>query len=122
VSGHGIGSKQTVPTLNLRPPAEQIAPPGVFITETVDTATGRTWQSITNVGVRPTFGGDELTVETFLLSPFEGATPENIEVRFRRFVRPERQFPSPDALKAQIMRDVGRAKSYWRRVLKGAKA
>jgi len=121
VSGHGIGSKQTVPTLNLRPAPGQIVPPGVYITETVDSATSRSWQSITNAGVRPTFGGEELTVETFLLSPFEGATPEHIQVRFRRFVRAERQFPTPEALKAQIMKDVGRAQAYWRRVLDGPK-
>jgi riboflavin kinase / FMN adenylyltransferase len=121
VSGHGIGSKQTVPTLNLRPAPGQLVPSGVYVTETLDSATNRRWQSITNVGVRPTFGGDELTVETFLLSPFEGDAPEHIEVRFRRFVRPERKFPAPEALKAQIMKDVGRAQAYWRRVLNTAK-
>jgi riboflavin kinase/FMN adenylyltransferase len=121
VSGHGIGSKQTVPTLNLRPAPGQITPRGVYVTETLDSATRRRWQSITNVGVRPTFGGDELTVETFLLSPFEGATPEHIEVQFRRFVRSERQFPAPEALRAQIMKDVGRANAYWRRVVNTAK-
>ncbi len=122
VAGHGVGSKQTVPTLNIRPAPGQILPRGVYVTETVDSATDRRWQSITNVGVRPTFGGEELTVETFLLSPFEGASPERIEVRFRRFVREERQFASPEDLKGQIMKDVRRAQSYWRRVLKSAKA
>lgn len=121
VSGHGIGSKQTVPTLNLKPPPGQILPRGVFITEAIEGVTGRSWQSITNVGVRPTFGGEEPTIETFLLSPFNGDPPEHIEVRFRRFVRAERQFPTPEALKSQIMKDVGRAQTYWRRVAKSAK-
>jgi riboflavin kinase/FMN adenylyltransferase len=116
VSGHGIGSKQTVPTLNLRPAPNQLVPRGVYITETFETPAGRRWQSITNAGVRPTFGGEELTVETFLLSPFEEPTPTNIRVEFRRFVRPEQQFPDPGSLKAQILRDVARAQSYWRRV------
>lgn len=114
VPGHGVGSKQTVPTLNLLPPEGQLIPRGVFITETFESSTGRRWPSITNVGVRPTFGGDELTVETFLLSALDGETPEHIEIQFHRFVRPERQFPDPAALKAQILKDVGRAKSYWR--------
>jgi riboflavin kinase / FMN adenylyltransferase len=116
VSGHGIGSKQTVPTLNLRPTPQQIVPRGVYVTETFEIPTGRRWQSITNAGVRPTFGGEELTVETFLLSPFEEPTPSEIRVEFRRFIRAERQFPDPASLKAQIMRDVGRAQIYWRRV------
>lgn len=116
VSGHGIGSKQTVPTLNLRPAPDQLVPHGVYVTETLELPTGRRWQSITNAGVRPTFGGEELTVETFLLSPFEEPTPTDIRVEFRRFVRPEQQFPDAGSLKAQILRDVQRAQTYWRRV------
>jgi riboflavin kinase / FMN adenylyltransferase len=116
VSGHGIGSKQTVPTLNLRPEANQLVPRGVYITQTFEVPTGRQWQSITNAGVRPTFGGEDLTVETFLLSPFEEPTPTDIRVEFRRFVRPEQHFPDPQILKAQILRDVRRAQVYWRRV------
>jgi len=116
VSGHGIGSKQTVPTLNLRPAPDQLVPRGVYVTETLELSTGRRWQSITNAGVRPTFGGEELTVETFLLSPFEEPAPTDIRVEFHRFVRPEQQFPDPASLKAQILRDVRRAQAYWRRV------
>ncbi len=116
VAGHGVGSKQTVPTLNLRPPAGQIVPRGVYITETIEPSTKRRWESITNCGVRPTFGGNELAIETFLLTPLESEAPSQIEVDFRRFVREERQFPSPEALKAQIFRDVSRAKAYWRRI------
>jgi len=116
VRGHGVGAKQTVPTVNLAPPAGQLIPRGVYITETLDPSTGRRWESITNCGFRPTFGGDELTIETFLLSPLEGAAPSQIEVRFHRFVREEQQFPTPEALRAQILRDVSRAQAYWRRL------
>jgi riboflavin kinase / FMN adenylyltransferase len=118
VPGHGVGARQTVPTLNLRPPAGQLIPRGVFITETLERATGRRWPSITNCGFRPTFGGDELSIETFLLSPLDGAAPAEIEVSFHRFVREERQFPDPEALKAQILKDVSRAQAYWRRLSK----
>lgn len=116
VSGHGIGSKQTVPTLNLKPASGQLVPRGVFVTETLDLQTGRRWRSITNSGVRPTFGGEELTVETFLLSQFDGKTPESIKIYFRRFIRAEHQFRDAEALKSQIMRDIERANVYWRRV------
>jgi riboflavin kinase / FMN adenylyltransferase len=116
VAGHGVGSKQTVPTLNLRPDRGQLIPRGVYITEAMDRP--RRWPSITNVGVRPTFGGDELTIETFLLSPLEGDTPERIKVEFRRFVRAEQQFANPEALKTQILKDVTRAQKYWHRTAK----
>ena len=81
----------------------------------------RQWNSITNIGYRPTFGNDEaLSIETFLLNPkdapLEGATPDRIRLEFLRRVRDERKFESPEALKAQILRDVARAKAYFRRV------
>jgi riboflavin kinase/FMN adenylyltransferase len=116
VRGHGIGSKQTVPTLNLRTSAEVLPSRGVYITRTGDQSGLREWPSITNIGYRPTFGGsDELSIETFLLAPLEGATPEEIRLEFLRWVRAERKFDSPEALKAQILRDVGRAQAYIRR-------
>jgi riboflavin kinase/FMN adenylyltransferase len=118
VPGHGIGSKQTVPTLNLRPRDGQVTPRGVYITETLELSTGRRWPSITNSGFRPTFEGRDLTIETFLLGPLEGSAPENIRIHFRRFLRAEQTFPDPEALKAQIFKDVGRANRYWRRVSK----
>ena len=114
VSGHGIGSRQTVPTLNLQPEADRIVPRGVYVTETLEPSTGRRWESITNAGTRPTFDGTGLTVETFLLSPFEEPAPSTIEARFHHFIRPEQQFPDAQALKAQIFRDVARARAYWR--------
>jgi riboflavin kinase / FMN adenylyltransferase len=136
VRGQGIGSKQTVPTLNLEPLNEVLPKTGVYVTrtralslpggrgsETPDTIPGRdrkgaTWNSITNVGYRPTFEGENLTVETFLLDPFDGETPGKIEVSFLLFVRDERKFETPEALKAQIFRDVGVAQRLHRRLAK----
>lgn len=116
VSGHGIGGKQTVPTLNLAAENEVLPMAGVYITRTRDLDSERCWNSITNIGMRPTFDGDALTIETFLLSPFDGVTPARIAVEVLRRVRDERKFDSPEALKAQIFRDVARANAYHRRV------
>lgn len=115
VSGHGIGSKQTVPTLNLDTKAEILPAAGVYITRTTDLIGARRWPSITNVGYRPTFDGDKLTIETFLLAPLEGEPVRRIRVEFLRRVREERKFDSPEALKAQIFKDVKRAQTYFRR-------
>jgi riboflavin kinase/FMN adenylyltransferase len=116
VSGRGVGSKQTVPTLNLATTAEVIPAAGVYITRTRDLEDGRGWHSITNIGYRPTFGAsDQLTIETFLLDPLEGATPARIRVEFLRRVREERKFESPESLRAQILKDVRVAQSYFRR-------
>jgi riboflavin kinase/FMN adenylyltransferase len=86
---------------------------GVYITRT---HSSERWNSITNVGHRPTFGGDpELSIETFLLDPLDGPAPERILVEFLRRVRDEKKFESPEALKIQILRDVGRAQAFFRR-------
>jgi len=116
VPGHGIGSKQTVPTLNIEPSSEVMPPNGVYITRTRDVDANRSWISITNIGTRPTFDGSQLAIETFLLDPFDGQTPANIEVQLLRRVRDEKKFDSPEALKTQIFRDVDRAKAYHRRL------
>jgi riboflavin kinase/FMN adenylyltransferase len=115
VAGRGIGSKQTVPTLNLAAAAEVMPARGVYITRTTDTDTGRRWNSVTNVGVRPTFGGGAVTVETFLLEALEDEGPQAIRVEFLKRLREERRFDDAAALKRQILRDVERARAYFRR-------
>lgn len=117
VKGHGVGARQTVPTLNLATRAEVVPARGVYLTRTADLDSSRAWNSISNVGYRPTFGAsDVLSIETFLLDPFDDPTPRRIRVDFLCRVRDERQFESPEALKAQILRDVRCARSYFRRV------
>jgi riboflavin kinase/FMN adenylyltransferase len=115
VPGAGIGSRQTVPTLNLSPQPGLVPLAGVYATRTHDLDDGRQWHSVTNVGLRPTFGGDHLTIETFLLSTFDGRTPSRIRVEFLYRLREERKFDNPDALKTQIFRDVARAERFLRR-------
>ena len=114
VHGQGVGSKQTVPTLNLQTTAEVLPKTGVYITRTRDTSS-REWPSITNVGYRPTFNGHGLSIETYLLTALDGPPPTEISVEFLRWVREERKFDTPEALKSQILRDVSRAQAYHRR-------
>ncbi len=128
VSGRGIGSKQIVPTLNLATAAEVIPACGVYVTRTCDLETGREWNSLTNIGYRPTFGAsDQLSIETFLLdTPMEQAgAPSGVpsgppvsgrlRVEFLWRVRDERRFESPQALKTQILKDARTAQNYFRR-------
>jgi riboflavin kinase/FMN adenylyltransferase len=131
VHGRGVGSKQTVPTLNLSTTAEVLPATGVYITRTtalesaptggirVQSAAlvpGPTWNSITNIGYRPTFGDSpELSIETFLLDPLPGDPPSHIRIDFLHRVRAERKFDSPEALRAQILKDVTVANRYFRR-------
>jgi riboflavin kinase/FMN adenylyltransferase len=120
--GFGIGSKLTVPTLNLAPSAELLPAPGVYVTRTRSADGGRLWPSVTNVGYRPTFDGRRLTVETYLLEPLEGLSPARIRVEFLRRLRSERKFPTPEDLRAQILRDVERARAFFRRAARWSPA
>ncbi len=121
VPGRGVGSRQTVPTLNLAP-GERLTPAvGVYVTRTTDSAGGRRWPSVTNVGHRPTFGGGQLTVETFLLAPLDGPAPRAIRVEFLRRLREERAFPDAAALREQIRQDARRAATLFRRLARWGK-
>ena len=76
----------------------------------------RSWPSITNIGFRPTFNGQrDHHRNVFAIQPGRRAA-EEISVEFLRWVREERKFENAEALKAQILRDVGRAQAYFRRL------
>lgn len=112
VAGRGVGSKETVPTLNLETDAEVIPARGVYATR----ANGS--DAVTNIGYRPTFGeSEQLSIETFLLG-FGGQGPgvgEQLTVIFLTRLREERKFDSPEALKARILFDARAAARYFRR-------
>jgi riboflavin kinase/FMN adenylyltransferase len=114
VPGRGIGSKSTAPTLNLNPQADLWPANGVYVSETRELSGPRRWRSVTNVGVRPTFGESDRVVETHLLDPLEGASPTAIAVGFLRRLRDERPFESSEALREQIYRDIAKSERYFR--------
>lgn len=112
--GRGIGSKLLVPTVNLAPYNELLPAFGVYVTRLcVD---GRAFRAVTNVGNRPTFGEASFAVESYILDfePVDLDEQTPLEVEFLVRLRGEMTWPSPEALKAQIMIDVGRAKRYFR--------
>jgi riboflavin kinase / FMN adenylyltransferase len=111
--GRGLGSKYTVPTINLARYDELAPRDGVYITWT-RVATER-FDSVTNVGNRPTFGADSFAIETHLLNfhPIELTPESKVEICFLDRVRDEIKFPSVEALREQIARDVKKARRYF---------
>jgi riboflavin kinase/FMN adenylyltransferase len=111
--GRGYGSKYTVPTINLARYEELIPKDGVYITCT--RVAQETFESVTNVGNRPTFGADLFAVETHLLNfhPIELTPETEVEICFLDRLRDEIKFPSVDALREQIARDVKKARRYF---------
>ena len=116
IRGHGVGSRQTVPTLNLAPESDVRPARGVYVTLTCDRDSGKQWPSVTNVGSRPTFNGTEQSVETYVLEKLEGPAPSRIEPAFLHRLRDEKRFASAEALREQILRDVEAAQRYFRRL------
>jgi riboflavin kinase/FMN adenylyltransferase len=114
--GRGIGTRLLVPTVNLAPYEELLPAFGVYVTRL--TIGSRCFQSVTNVGNRPTFGEPSFAVETHILDfePIELGEHTPIDVEFLFRLRGEVQWPSPEALKAQIFKDVAKAKRYFRLV------
>lgn len=111
--GRGYGSKYTVPTINLARYEELVPKDGVYITWT---RVGRErFDSVTNVGNRPTFGADSFAIETHLLNfhPIELQPETEVEICFLDRLRDEVKFPSVEALREQIARDVKKARRYF---------
>jgi riboflavin kinase/FMN adenylyltransferase len=117
VGGAGRGRSVTVPTLNLKSQNELIPKMGVYITRI--SLDGRPFMdSVTNIGVRPTFGENDLTIETFVLNDPVPADASSARLDFLRRLRDEVKFESPEALRHQITTDVKRAKKFFE-LLKG---
>ena len=111
--GRGYGSKYTVPTINLARYEELVPKDGVYITWT--RVGNERFDSVTNVGNRPTFGAELFAIETHLLNfhPLELTPDTEVEICFLERLRDEIKFPSVDALREQIARDVKKARRYF---------
>lgn len=111
--GRGYGSKYTVPTINLARYEELVPKDGVYITWT---RVGKErFDSVTNVGSRPTFENELFAIETHLLNfhPIELTPETEVEICFLERLRDEIKFPSVEALREQISHDVKKARRYF---------
>jgi riboflavin kinase/FMN adenylyltransferase len=111
--GRGLGARYTVPTINLSDYNELLPANGVYITRT--RVGDESFNSVANLGVRPTFGADSFAVESHLLNfhPLQLEPHTEVELCFLRRLREERKFPSPEALRQQILRDAARAQHFF---------
>ncbi len=110
VAGMGRGRQLGVPTANLNVPPEKIVP-GDGVYAAYATAAGRTYRAAVNVGVRPTFGPGAVLVEAHLIDVETDLYGQTLELAFVERLRPERRFPTVDALREQISLDVQKART-----------
>ena len=115
VHGRGMGHKVLLTTTILVPPKSKILPPnGVFVTTSY--FDGRTYGGITNIGCKPTVGESFIGVETYLFDCDEDLYGKKCRVDFKKFLRPEKKFPSLEALKARLLADAENGRAYFQKI------
>jgi riboflavin kinase/FMN adenylyltransferase len=113
--GAGRGRELGFPTANLATCNELVPPAGVYATTvTIDNIVN---PSITNIGVRPTFGDvDRPIIETHVFDMSRDLYDSSLRLSFVQRLRDERAFPDVDALRAQIDADCRSARRLFGRI------
>jgi len=109
VSGTGRGTGLGFPTANLEiEPRQALPPDGVYTTRAyID---GKPYQSVTNIGQRPTFGNNERTVEVYILDYHTDIYGRELTIDIIERLRGERKFASAEDLKIQITQDIAQSR------------
>ncbi len=108
VHGEGRGGGLGFPTANLLPPETLLPAEGVYAARV---RLDETWhQAVTNVGRKPTFGGRDVTVESFLLDTSADLYGRRVRLEFVARLRGERRFASVEELTRRIGEDVAEAR------------
>jgi riboflavin kinase/FMN adenylyltransferase len=112
VHGDDLGKKIGFPTANLSAHSEQFPPNGVYFAEAK--LEGVVYPGVVNLGYRPTLssGKADRVLEVHLLDFKQEIYGRDLELRFVRYLRPEKKFENVDALVRQIERDVQQARDF----------
>jgi len=110
VHGDDLGKKIGFPTANLSAHNEQFPPNGVYFAEVI--LEGERLPGVVNLGLRPTMSGgkSDRVLEIHLLDFERDIYGKDLQLRFVRYLRPEKKFENVDALVQQIERDVQQAR------------
>jgi riboflavin kinase/FMN adenylyltransferase len=107
--GDQLGRTLGFPTANLATGDLQLPPDGVWAVRVTD-PTGKPWDGVANLGVRPTLGGKPRLLEVHLFGFAGDLYGRNLEVQFATFLRAEMKLPSLEALRRQITQDAHAAR------------
>ncbi|MGH9367847.1 MAG: bifunctional riboflavin kinase/FAD synthetase [Thermoanaerobaculia bacterium] len=112
--GERVGRKIGHPTINLAPENELFPADGVYVTRIEIRSFGRLFDSVTNIGRRPTVYEDfSTTIETYVLDFSADVYGDRVRLFFHDRLREERKFPSVMALSEQIGRDIEATREYF---------
>lgn len=111
VKGKDRGKILGFPTANIETENE-IIPLGVYVSQVI--IDSNSYPSITNAGLRPTFGQEDMQIESFIIDFNQELYGQEITVRFVKKIRDEIKFKSWQDLSIQINKDLGQAKAYFK--------
>lgn len=113
-TGRRLGRKIGVPTVNVDPLNDLFPGSGVYVTSARFDTFGRSFESVTNIGIRPTlYENYGITIESHILDFDSNVYGETVRVYFHELLRREHQFQSAVELKTQIRIDIDRARRYF---------
>ena len=112
VKGEKIGRMIGFPTTNLGTDWEFLPKKGVYVTiVTIDKVE---FQSITNIGIRPTFDSNSLQIESHIFNFDQDVYEKEIKIDFLERIRDEKKFETVDKLIENITKDVNFGKNYFK--------
>ncbi|HIQ76391.1 MAG TPA: bifunctional riboflavin kinase/FAD synthetase [Candidatus Faecousia excrementipullorum] len=112
ISGQQLGRTLGIPTANLALPQGVICPRfGVYACKAK--VQGQWYPAVTNVGCRPTVGGKTVTVEPWLLGFAGDIYGETLCLEFYKFLRPEKKFPSLEAMQEEILKNARQTQEFF---------
>jgi riboflavin kinase/FMN adenylyltransferase len=108
VHGHKRGRELGFPSANLACETQSVPPDGVYASRAfVD---GAQFDSITNIGTRPTFGEFDRVIETHMLDFSRDVYGKRIRVALIERIRSQHRFDSVEALSRHITEDIKRVR------------
>lgn len=106
VEGRQQGRKLGFPTANIEVDPRKLLPaPGVYAVKARPEHSMEMRRAMMNIGVRPTFGGGSLSLETHIFNFDEDLYGERLLVQFIHRLREERRFDSMEQLAQQLQAD-----------------
>ncbi len=112
VPGEGRGQMMNIPTANIQPHNELIPKRGIYISEIV--VAGSRYNSVTNIGIRPTFHLLHQTIESHMMDFHDHIYGEKVELFFHRKIRDEIKFENAEQLRKRIQKDIEVMKVYFK--------
>jgi riboflavin kinase / FMN adenylyltransferase len=113
-TGRRLGRKIGFPTVNLAPSNDLFPGSGVYITTSRFESFSRSFESVTNIGVRPTlYENFATTIESHILDFDSNVYGDTVRLYFHRLLRREQQFRSALELGNQIRSDIERSRLWF---------